>query len=85
MEARSDKRNLALSLAALGVVFGDIGTSPLYAFQTALEAIDRIRDTAASHDRLFIVEVMGHNSGFIAIDTCQALTKSFLAVTLLCL
>lgn len=41
MEARSDKRNLALSLAALGVVFGDIGTSPLYAFQTALQAIDK--------------------------------------------
>lgn len=36
------------------------------AVNTALEAIDRIRDTAASHDRLFIVEVMGRNSGFIA-------------------
>ncbi|MCC7403000.1 MAG: 6-phosphofructokinase [Bdellovibrionales bacterium] len=38
------------------------------AVNTALEAIDRIRDTAASHDRLFIVEVMGRNSGFIALD-----------------
>ncbi|XGC80410.1 6-phosphofructokinase [Bdellovibrio bacteriovorus] len=36
------------------------------AVNTALEAIDRIRDTAASHDRLFIIEVMGRNSGFIA-------------------
>ena len=36
------------------------------AVNTALEAIDKIRDTAASHDRLFIVEVMGRNSGFIA-------------------
>lgn len=36
------------------------------AVNTALEAIDRIRDTAASHDRLFIVEVMGRSSGFIA-------------------
>lgn len=36
------------------------------AINTALDAIDRIRDTAASHDRLFIVEVMGRNSGFIA-------------------
>ncbi len=35
---------------------------------TALEAIDRIRDTASSHDRLFIVEVMGRDSGFIALD-----------------
>lgn len=38
------------------------------ALNTALEAIDRIRDTAASHDRLFIVEVMGRDSGFIAVD-----------------
>lgn len=37
------------------------------AVNTALDAIDRIRDTAASHDRLFIVEVMGRNSGFIAV------------------
>ncbi len=38
------------------------------AVNTALDAIDRIRDTAASHDRLFIVEVMGRNSGFIAAE-----------------
>lgn len=38
------------------------------AVDTALQAIDRIRDTAASHDRLFIVEVMGRNSGYIALD-----------------
>lgn len=38
------------------------------AVNTALQAIDRIRDTAASHDRLFIVEVMGRDSGFLAID-----------------
>lgn len=36
------------------------------AVNTALGAIDKIRDTADSHDRLFIVEVMGRNSGFIA-------------------
>lgn len=36
------------------------------AVNTALEAIDRIRDTASSHNRLFIVEVMGRDSGFIA-------------------
>lgn len=36
------------------------------AVNTALDAIDRIRDTAASHDRLFIVEVMGRDAGFIA-------------------
>lgn len=37
------------------------------AVNTALEGIDRIRDTATSHDRLFIIEVMGRTSGFIAL------------------
>lgn len=36
------------------------------AVNTALGAIDRIRDTALSHERLFLVEVMGRESGFIA-------------------
>lgn len=36
------------------------------AVNTALGAIDRIRDTALSHESLFLVEVMGRNSGFIA-------------------
>ncbi len=39
----------------------------LTAVNTALEAIDKIRDTATSHDRLFLVEVMGRTSGFIAL------------------
>ena len=30
------------------------------AVETAVEAVDRIRDTASSHDRMFLVEVMGH-------------------------
>jgi 6-phosphofructokinase 1 len=38
------------------------------AVNTALQAIDRIRDTAASHERLFIIEVMGRHAGFIALD-----------------
>lgn len=37
------------------------------AVNTALEAIDKIRDTANSHDRVFFVEVMGRHSGYIAI------------------
>ena len=36
---------------------------------TAVEAVDKIRDTADSHNRLFFVEVMGRNSGFIALNT----------------
>ena len=36
---------------------------------TAVEAIDKIRDTADSHDRVFVVEVMGRRAGFIALAT----------------
>lgn len=39
------------------------------AVSTAIEAIDRIRDTASSHDRIFLVEVMGRSSGHIALRT----------------
>jgi 6-phosphofructokinase 1 len=38
------------------------------ACNTVIEAIDKIRDTAASHDRLFFVEVMGRDSGCIALN-----------------
>ncbi len=37
------------------------------AVNTVVDAIDRIRDTADSHDRLFFVEVMGRDAGFIAL------------------
>jgi 6-phosphofructokinase 1 len=37
------------------------------AVNTAVQAIDKIRDTAEAHDRLFIVEVMGRDAGYIAI------------------
>jgi len=39
------------------------------AVNTAIEAVDRIRDTADSHNRLFFVEVMGRHAGFIALNT----------------
>ncbi|QEC76845.1 MULTISPECIES: 6-phosphofructokinase [Mucilaginibacter] len=39
------------------------------AINTVVEAVDKIRDTAESHDRLFIVEVMGRDSGLIALRT----------------
>lgn len=35
---------------------------------TAIQAIDKIRDTASSHNRNFLVEVMGRSSGFLALD-----------------
>ncbi|MDA1029348.1 MAG: 6-phosphofructokinase [Bacteroidetes bacterium] len=38
------------------------------ALNTAIENIDKIRDTADAHDRLFLVEVMGRDAGFIALN-----------------
>lgn len=42
------------------------------ALNTAVQAVDKIRDTADSHNRLFFVEVMGRNSGYIALHTAIA-------------
>ena len=42
------------------------------ALNTAVEAIDRIRDTASSHGRVFLVEVMGRSSGMLAVHTALA-------------
>ena len=39
------------------------------AVNTALDAIDKIRDTADSHDRIFFIEVMGRDSGYIAVHS----------------
>ncbi len=39
------------------------------ALNTAVEAIDKIRDTATSHDRLFVIEVMGRHAGYLAMYT----------------
>jgi len=38
------------------------------ALNTVLDAINKIRDTATSHERVFIIEVMGHRSGYIALN-----------------
>ena len=37
--------------------------------ETIVDAIDKIRDTAASHERIFIVEVMGRESGYLALES----------------
>ncbi|UKB80399.1 6-phosphofructokinase [Chryseobacterium sp. MEBOG07] len=39
------------------------------ALNTAMDAIDKIRDTATSHNRVFFVEVMGRDAGFIALNS----------------
>jgi 6-phosphofructokinase 1 len=55
-----------------GTIDNDIGGTEYTigfdtAMNTAMEAIDRLRDTAASHERIFFVEVMGRHSGYIAL------------------
>jgi 6-phosphofructokinase 1 len=62
------------SLCIPGTIDNDLaGTDYTIGFDTAtntaVEAIDRIRDTALSHNRLFFIEVMGRNSGYIAINS----------------
>jgi len=37
--------------------------------ETIVEAVDKIRDTASSHERIFIIEVMGRDSGYLAIES----------------
>ncbi|MDR1622534.1 MAG: 6-phosphofructokinase [Synergistaceae bacterium] len=50
------------------------------AVNTALEAVMRLRDTASSHDRLFIVEVMGRNAGFLALEVAVATGAEYVVV-----
>jgi 6-phosphofructokinase 1 len=50
------------------------------AINTAVEAIDKIRDTADAHDRVFYVEVMGRDSGFIALDCGIAGGAEYIAI-----
>ena len=50
------------------------------AVETAVEAVDRIRDTASSHDRMFLVEVMGRHSGYIALYTALASGADVVAI-----
>lgn len=56
-----------------GTIDNDLyGTDSTIGYDTALntivECVDRIRDTATSHDRIFFVEVMGRDAGFLALN-----------------
>lgn len=67
--------NLEYSIPFIGVpgtIDNDLfGTDNTIGYDTALntviEAVDKIRDTASSHNRLFFIEVMGKDAGFIAL------------------
>ncbi len=48
------------------------------AMNTVLEMVDKIRDTAESHDRCSVVEVMGRNAGYIAVNTGVACGATFI-------
>jgi 6-phosphofructokinase 1 len=70
----------ALGLPTIGIpgtIDNDLcGTEQTIGFDTAVntavEAVDRVRDTAAAHERTFVVEVMGRRSGFIALAAGMA-------------
>lgn len=56
-----------------GTIDNDLsGTDSTIGYDTALntimDAVDKIRDTASSHDRLFIIEVMGRDAGFLSLN-----------------
>jgi 6-phosphofructokinase 1 len=68
-----EKENGFPCIGVPGTIDNDIaGTDDTIGFDTAvntaIQAIDRIRDTASSHDRIFLVEVMGRSSGFIGLQ-----------------
>ena len=78
----SDEFNVPV-IGLPGTIDNDIfGTDTTIGYDTALntvvDAIDKIRDTATSHNRLFFVEVMGRDSGFLALNGfCFNLACSF--------
>ncbi|MBP7462953.1 MAG: 6-phosphofructokinase [Bacteroidales bacterium] len=70
-KAFTDEHNFPI-IGLPGTIDNDLyGTDMTIGYDTAIntvvEAIDKIRDTASSHDRLFFVEVMGRDAGFIAL------------------
>ena len=50
------------------------------AVNTALSAVQKLRDTASSHDRLFIVEVMGRDAGFLALEVAVSTGAEYVVV-----
>ena len=72
------KHNIEGIVGVPGTIDNDLfGTTHTLGYDTALntvmEAIDKIRDTAISHDRLFFVEVMGRDAGHIALNSGVAI------------
>lgn len=72
--ARTFAKEFDIPIVGLpGTIDNDLGgTDRTIGYDTALntivEAVDKIRDTATSHERLFLVEVMGHMAGYLALN-----------------
>ena len=70
--AKAVERGLTKIVGVPKTIDNDLGcTDTTFGFDTAVniatDAIDRLRDTAESHDRVMLVEVMGRNAGWIAL------------------
>jgi 6-phosphofructokinase 1 len=81
-----DLHNLGVQVVGIpATIDNDIaGTDYSLGFDTALNVIisllSKIRDTASSHDRLFVIEVMGRNSGMIAINSGLACAADYILI-----
>lgn len=80
-----DKENDFPIIGLPGTIDNDLfGTDATIGYDTAIntvvEACDKIRDTANSHDRLFFIEVMGRDAGFIALRSGLAVGAEFILV-----
>lgn len=74
--ALSSEMNIPV-IAIPGTIDNDVfGTDRTIGFDTAMntvvDAVDKIKDTAGSHHRIFLVEVMGRDAGFLALETAIA-------------
>lgn len=74
--ALSDEMNIPVIGIPATIDNDMFGTDRTIGFDTALntvvDAVDKIKDTAGSHHRIFLVEVMGRDAGFIALDSALA-------------
>ncbi|MBM3707526.1 MAG: 6-phosphofructokinase [Actinobacteria bacterium] len=82
----NDLHNRGVQVVGIpGTIDNDIaGTDYSIGFDTALnviiDLISKIRDTASSHDRLFVIEVMGKSSGIIAVSAGLACAADYILI-----